>query len=283
MSDKLQGQVALVTGAGRGIGQAIAVHLAAAGMKVGVASRTESQVAETVAMITDAGGEALALSVDVLDHEAVQAAVTRVLDRWERLDLLVNNAGSLAAIGPLWETEPTLFAQDINVNICGLYHGCRAAIPAMIQAGRGRVINLVGGGTWAPFAYAGAYATSKAAVMRFTENLAVELDAADTPVRAFAMTPGLVRTAMTEQFLGTELGQKWMGHTGKYLEQGGDVPPEFAARLVAAIASGRLDAYHGRFLSAPDDADQVDALVAEAGGLADDPDHRCLRIVGWSR
>jgi NAD(P)-dependent dehydrogenase (short-subunit alcohol dehydrogenase family) len=283
MTRTLVAQTALVTGAGRGIGRAIAEHLGAVGMKVAVAARSDDQVSATVAAITESGGEALPLVVDVLDFEAMKGAVDRVLGTWGRLDLLVNNAGSLAAMGPIWETDPEAFAQDINVNICGLYHGCRAALPAMIEAGQGRVVNMVGGGTWGPFPNAGAYATSKAAVMRFTENLAAELDAAETPVRTFAMTPGLVRTAMTDQFLESDLGKRWMGYVAEALEGGQDVPPDLAARLVAAIAAGRLDSYHGRFLSAPEDADAVDDLVAAQGDLADDPDHRRLRILGWSR
>ncbi|MBD3222777.1 SDR family NAD(P)-dependent oxidoreductase [bacterium] len=283
MSETLAPQTALVTGAGRGIGRAIAEHLAACGMKVAVASRTEAQVREVADAIGQAGGEALPLTIDVLDLESMQAAVSRVLDTWGRLDLLVNNAGSLAAMGPSWDTDPEAWAQDITVNVVGLYHGCRAAIPVMIEAGRGRVVNMVGGGTWGPFPNASAYASSKSAVMRFTENLAVELDDQDAPVRAFAMTPGLVRTEMTRQFLESGPGQRWMKHVAAFLERGDDVPPDLAARLVAAIAAGRLDAYHGRFLSAPEDADQVEALATRGTELGDDPDLRRLRISGWQR
>ncbi|MEZ4388282.1 MAG: SDR family oxidoreductase [Candidatus Krumholzibacteriia bacterium] len=279
MSPSLAPQTALITGAGRGIGRAMARHLARRGMRVAVAARTEVQVEDTVAAIAEAGGEALALVCDVLDLESVQAAVTRVCDAWDRLDLLINNAGSLVSVGPLWQTDPREWSHDVDVNVRGVYHGCRVAVPVMLAAGRGRIVNLAGGGTAGPFLNASAYATSKAAVMRLTENLAAELDAARAPVRVFAVTPGLVRTAMTEQFLHTDQGRRWMQHTAGSLQRGQDVSPQLVSELVAAIAGGELDAYHGRLLSAPHDAGDLPALARAAEGLADDEDRRRLRII----
>ncbi len=276
MTPSLSGQVALITGAGRGIGRAIAEHLAAAGMRCALVSRTGAELETVAAGIADRGGEAAPLIADVLDFAAMANAVTAAVDRFGRLDLLVNNAGLLSSVGPLWETDPAEWERDLRVNVTGVYHGCRHAIPAMIAGGGGRVVNLVGGGALAPFVHASAYATSKAAVMRLTENLARELDAAAAPVKVFAMTPGLVRTSMTEPMADTEAGRRWLGVTAGYLDRGEDVPPELAARLVAAVAGGGLDGFHGRFLSAPGDTGDLDALRAEGKTLG--PDDRVLRV-----
>ena len=99
----LRGQVALVTGAGRGIGRATARALAAAGAEVAVLSRSADQVAETAALITDAGGHALALAGDVTDHAAVSASLQAVLGRFGQIDLLVDNAGANTVFGPAWD------------------------------------------------------------------------------------------------------------------------------------------------------------------------------------
>jgi len=280
MSTELAGTVAMVTGAGRGIGRAIAEHLAGLGVKVLLCARSTDDLGAVARAIDDAGGEAAISVTDVLDFNDVQQAVDLAVDRWDRLDLLVNNAGSLAAIGPLWQTDPAEWRQDVTVNVLGVYHGCRAAVPVMLARGGGRVVNLVGGGTHTPFPNASAYAASKTAVMRLTENLQLELAGAGEPVHAFAMTPGLIRTSMTEQFVATDRGRRWMQHTGRYLEEGKDVTPEAACRLVAAIARGHLDGFAGRFLSAPQDAADLDALRAEGSRLALGSDDRLLRILG---
>ena len=276
MNSSLSGQVALITGAGRGIGRAIAEHLASRGMRCVLVSRTASELDTVAAAITAAGGEALVQTADVLDDAAMAKAVATTIDRFGRLDLLINNAGLLKSVGPLWETDPQEWERDLRVNVTGVYHGCRHAIPAMLAGGGGRIVNLVGGGALAPFVHASAYATSKAAVMRLAENLARELDVAGAPVRVFAMTPGLVRTDMTVPMAETDAGRRWLGMTADYLDRGEDVPPSLAATLVEAIAGGSLDAFHGRFLSAPKDVADLDGLRAEGDRLG--PDDRVLRV-----
>ncbi len=277
MSMSLSGNVALITGASRGIGRVLAEHLAAAGMKVALLSRTAAQLESVAAGIVAAGGEAMAVAADVTDAVAMAGAVAAVTERWGRLDFLVNNAGSLQSVGPLWETDPGPWSRDIDINVTGVYLGCRYAMPVMIAAGGGRIVNLAGGGTHKPFAHASAYATSKAAVMRLTENLAMEIDIAEAPVKVFAVTPGLVRTDMTTPMLEGDR-RRWLGYTADFLERGEDVPPTLAAELVIAIARGDLEAYHGRFLSAPQDAQDLEALRTAGASLFGDV--RRLRILG---
>jgi len=281
MTSKLSGQTALVTGAGRGIGRAIAERLGQAGMRTALVSRTESELQEVAQAIGRAGGEALVLPADVLLPETVHRAVAQVHERWGRLDLVVNNAGVLGSIGPLWETDPGEWRNDLQVNVLGVYNGCRYAVPVMMEQGSGRIVNLVGGGTHRPFPYVSAYAAGKSAVMRLTENLAVELDRAESPVRVFAMTPGFIPTRMTEQFARTERGRRWMDFMAERLEKGDHTTPDHAASLVAAIATGDLDAFHGRFLSAPHDAPGLQDLLAEGEQIAaNGSTDRLLRVLG---
>lgn len=244
---KLQDQVVIVTGAGRGIGRAIAHKCAAAGAKVALTSRTEAQLQQVAGEIRDAGGTALVIPADVTDQDSVNNMVQTTETELGPVDLLVNNAGSFFSIGPAWETDPTAWWRDVTINVLGVYLGCHAVLPGMIERGQGRVINLIGGGTTNPFPYGSGYGTSKAAVMRFTETLAVE--AKEHGVKVFAMGPGLVRTALTEFQMESEEGRRWMARIVNMLETGKDVPPTLAGELAVEIGSGRFDALVGRAVS----------------------------------
>jgi NAD(P)-dependent dehydrogenase (short-subunit alcohol dehydrogenase family) len=279
MSD-LAGQVGIVTGASRGIGRAIAAELAARGMRLVLVAHGRQELAQAAAELEAAGAEVMAMPADVTHFAALQVTVTHVHQTWERIDLLVCSAGRLSAVGPLWETDPAHWRADLDVNLSGLYLTCRAVVPVMVAQGSGRVVNLVGGGTHRPFPFVSSYAAAKAAVMRLTENLDLELQMTRTPVSAFAVTPGFIHTEMTEQFRTTEEGRRWMGTMAERLARGEDTDAGHAARLIAAIAAGRLDALRGRFLSAPRDEPRLEALIAEAGRIREGPE-RTLRIQGW--
>lgn len=274
MSSRLQGQTAVVTGAGRGIGRAIALRCATEGAHTVLVSRTEAELLQTARLIEEAGGRAAVAPADVADATSVQDLVAMVERDLEGCDLLVNGAGRLAAIGPAWQADPENWWRDVAVNVRGVWLPCRGFLPGMSVRGRGRIVNLVGGGTAAPFPFVSAYATSKAAVMRFTENLALELDLQSAAPRVFALNPGFVRTAMTEQFADSEAGRRWMGFMAERFEASEDVSPDLAARMVATIGAGSLDALHGRYLQAEGDIDRLESLARQA---AADPDD------GWRR
>jgi len=233
---ELQGQVALVTGGGRGIGRNVALELAAAGMKVTVTGRTRDEV-EAVAK--EIGGRALV--GDVSKREDVERWFSEVGD----IDLLVCNAGmSVSEHDAAWELDPSDWWHVFEVNVLGVYLCCRAAIPGMLECGRGRIVNVASGAAYLPGLTSTAYGASKAAVHRFSEALANQLEPHGIPV--FSISPGLVKTRMTGGF-GDDM--PW-------------TPPELAPRLVRALASGRLDSLAGRYLHA--EHDDVHDLAARA-------------------
>ena len=245
---ELAGTVALVTGGGRGIGRGIALELTAAGARVAVAARTREQVEATAA---ETGG--IAIEADVSDRGAVERMVAQAEEELGPLDLLVNNAGIALWEGSAWELEPEEWWHVLEVNVLGVYLCCRAAIPGMIARGGGRIVNVASGAAYLPGSRSTAYSASKAAVHRFSETLATQLQPHGIPV--FSISPGLVRTELIGDNFGDDA--PW-------------TPPELAPRLVRALASGRLDALSGRYLHAEhDDIDDVEQRAAEivAGDL----------------
>lgn len=264
---RLANRVAVVTGGGRGIGREIALQQAREGARVGVISRTAKEIDKTVSMIEAEGGRAIALTADVSDYAAVENVFAKIADQLGPVDLLVNNHGSFQAFGPIWECDPETWWQDVEINLRGTFHTCRAVAPIMLGRGKGRIVNLVGGGTGNSFPHGSGYASSKAAIMRLTECLNDTTAGAD--VRAFAVDPGLVRTAMTEMQLTSEAGKRFLPGIQQLFEDGINVEPTRAALLIADIAAGRFDALAGRLLCGVDDRDalegQMEKLVAADG------------------
>lgn len=230
--------VALVTGAGRGIGRAIAERLAADGRLVAVAARTASEVEEVARTI---GGHPIQL--DVTDAEAVRSAVAEIELALGPVGLLVANAGLAGPVAPFWEQEPDAWWRVVEVNLRGPFLCAHAVLPRMIGRGAGRIVAVASNAAFIPLADGflpaiSAYAASKAALVRFVEAIAAESGAHG--VRAFAISPGMVRTAMTEGLFDGVPDDAWS-------------PPELTAALVSHIADGSLDALSGRYLHARND------------------------------
>ena len=255
---RLDGQVALVTGGGRGIGRTIALALSAAGAAVALCVRTGSQLSETAGLIERQGGRVLALPTDMADRPAVEALVAAVERALGRIDVLVNNAAILGVVGPFAETDPDAWWQAQVINLRGPVYCSRAVLPGMIRRGRGRIINVSSGAGFQARPLLSAYAVSKAALFRLSENLAVETR--EHGVHVFAIDPGLVHTDGVEGALHCgvpAIEQRFQ----QRLDAGQDIPPERAAHLVVFLASGQGDSLSGRFLR-PEDEEE--ALVRRA-------------------
>ncbi len=271
---RLEGTVAVVTGAGRGIGREIALHQAREGAKVAVLARTGSEIEETATLIEGEGGTAHAVQVDLVSRSDVERARVRIADTLGPVDMLVNNHGAFRAFGPIWECDPDTWWQDVEINLRGTFHTCREIAPAMRTRGKGRIVNLVGGGTGDSCPHGSGYASSKAAVMRFTECL--NDTTIDRDVRAFAVDPGLVRTAMTELQLHSLEGQTYLPGIQDLFANGVNVPPSRAAALITDIATGRFDPLAGRLLRGVDDRDELERAMHDLAGK----DARALRFSG---
>ena len=272
---KLTGQVAVVTGAGRGIGRAIAEAQANEGANVALLARTAAEIEAVAAALAAEGGTAHAYPTDIVDRDAVETVFAAIERDLGPVSLLTNNAGSFTAFGPMWTVDPEAWWRDIEINLRGTFNCCRAAVPRMLARRRGRVVNMVGGGTGNSFPHGSGYATSKAGLLRLTECVSDAL--ADSGVLVFAMDPGLVRTAMTELQLTSDDGRRYLTDIPRLFDEGVNVSPSLAGRLSVEIGTGRFDKLRGRMLMAARgdlDLDEaaIDAIVAA--------DFRSLRVNG---
>jgi 3-oxoacyl-[acyl-carrier protein] reductase len=240
LSDRMGGQVALVTGGGRGIGERIARELADAGMRVAVSGRTAEQV-EAVAK--DLSG--LALVGDVSERGTAESWVEQTEAELGPIDLLCNNAGIGTREESAWTIDPDEWWHMFEVNVLGVFLMCRATVPGMIERGRGRIVNTGSGASYLPGATGNSgYGASKAALGRFGESLARQLE--EYGIAVFTISPGLVKTDMTSSF-GDDM--PW-------------TPPELAPALVRVLASGRADSLAGRYIHA--EHDDIEDLISRS-------------------
>ena len=195
---RLENRVAIITGAGRGIGQAIALAYAKEGGRVALAARTLSELQETASQAESLGAATCVIPTDISDQVQVDEMVRQTLDRFSTVDILVNSAGVPGPVGALQDNDVSYWIRTIQVNLIGTFLCCRAALPAMLRQDRGKIINFSGAGGRA-LRHMSAYVSTKAAIERLTEALSLEL--AGKNVKVNVMGPGAHRTRMVEELL----------------------------------------------------------------------------------
>jgi NAD(P)-dependent dehydrogenase (short-subunit alcohol dehydrogenase family) len=194
MAANVDGKIVLVTGASRGLGEALALALGARGARVALCATSPDRLRDVEERVRAHGADVLARALDVADGEAVRALVAAAEARWGRIDALINNASVLGARVPLREQEPAEWRRVLDVNLTGCYLTARAVLPLLRRQGDGSIINVTSGVGDEARADWGAYAVSKWALEGFSYNLAREEQ--DAGVRVNLVDPGSLRTAM---------------------------------------------------------------------------------------
>lgn len=254
-------QRALVTGAGRGIGRAIAEELAYEGGRVALVGRTIGQLADVEASINQtAPGRVRAFVADVRHSDAVDKAVGAATDWLGGVDMLVNNAGTRGSAGNWWEDDPVEWWECIESIVRGAYNCTRAVLPFMLSSNAGRIVTIASLTGTRASAWGDATSTAKTAVIRQVENLAAAT--IGTGVSAFALHPGIVRTELLEGYRRSPAVATMLDGIPEAVY----CSPAVAARAVARIASGEFDAFNGRLL----DATTLDDIKTKEDSLTSD-------------
>ena len=256
-------EVALVTGAGSGIGRAVAEGLAAAGVAVGVLGRTPARLEETAEAVRAGGGRASVAPADVTDLRAVRAAVADVERDLGPVDLLVNNAGAIEPVEvPIWAADPKEWWVVVESNLRGAFNCVRAVVPGMVARGGGRVVDVNSGSGTRDMEVYSAYNAAKTALFRVGGGL--HAAGRGLGLRSFEISPGVVRTPMTRGMAVHTDRTDW-------------TPSDRVVELVVAVARGDLDVWSGRFLRAG--ADDLERLHEVAPHLG--PRARTLAVVPY--
>jgi 3-oxoacyl-[acyl-carrier protein] reductase len=261
-------RVALVTGAGRGIGRAIAVGLGRAGLSVALLGRSPGALEDVAAEVASHGVGASWAGADVRDYAQVHNAVERLEAALGEVDLLINNAGVIEPVEvPVWDAGPETWWHVVETDLRGPFHCVHAVVPGMIARGGGRVINLSSGVGAGDRDIYSAYAAAKAGLFRITGSL--HLAGYERGLRAFEISPGVVRTDMTATMSSHARREDW-------------TPVEKIVELVVAAAAGRLDAWSGSFLRAGvDTPESLDAAELKAGESGLPPGARRLSVLPY--
>jgi len=261
----LHGAVALVTGGGRGIGREVALALAGAGARIALTARSAAELAATARLVEQAGGVAATAVADVTDAAGLTAAVADLRTQLGPIDVLVNNAGILGPIGPLWEVDADEWWATMDVNVRGLVLCSQLVLPEMVARRRGRIINVTSQAGAYRWPLVSGYSVSKAAVVKLSENLAHETSRHGISV--FSVHPGLLPIGMTTTVADSVPTSAHADHVRRWaldqLAEGRGAEPEAAIELILRLAAGDADSLTGRHLSVHDDLDALLARLPE--------------------
>ena len=237
----MQGKVVVITGASRGIGAAAAIAFAHKGALVALLARSGAQIEDVAGKI---GADAMAVQCDVADWASVQTAMAAVVNRYGRVDVLINNAGVIDPISFLADTDPNDWARAIATNLSGVFHGLRAALPIMRSQRSGTVINVSSGAATSPYEGWGAYCASKAGALMLTRS--AHLEEASNGIRVLGLSPGTVATEMQIKIKASGL------NAVSQLDPAVHVPPDWPARALVWMCGPAADPWLGRDVSLRD-------------------------------
>jgi len=269
MAEQFAGEVAVVTGAGRGFGKAIALEFARHGAAVTVTARTRSQLDAVAAEIRAGGGRALAVAGDVTRAADVERVIAQTEQTHGPVSLLVSNAGVPGPFGPLWTIDPEAWwaAQEVHIRAPMLY--LRRVLPGMVERRKGRIIIVSALASRVVAPYLSAYCTGKIAQTRLTAQAAAE--AKDHGVSVFAIDPGFVFTGIAEETMNSPDAQRWLPGMVARIRARKDSPDPEAdlarcTRRCLDLASGRYDVLSGRYMELDDDIDALRLQASHASG-----------------
>ena len=275
--DKLNSKRIIITGGSLGIGFAIAKACAGQGAEVIIAARNQGNLEDSLKKIKSISEKNhIAYSLDVGDLKAVKVFAEWIKNEGLVVNGLVNCAGIYGPIGKTPNIDMENFTNAIRINFLGTVYMCSVFSPLLVSSTNKKIVNYSGGGAASPFPNYSAYASSKAAIVRFTENLSRELDEDGFDINCIA--PGFVITRLHQETVGvgSEMaGPGFYENTKKQIEEGG-VPPEIAAELTIFLLSEDADGITGKFLSAPWDPRQDKTLQEK---LREDNDLATLRRI----
>ncbi len=260
MKGQLTGQIAVVTGAGRGFGRAIAERFAREGAAVTVTSRTRAELDRVADGIRSADGRALAIAGDVTDPRDVDRVISETERTFGPVSLLVSNAGLPGPFGPVWRVDPEAWwrAQQVHIRAPFLY--LHRVLRGMTERRAGRIIIVSALASRVVAPYLSAYCVGKIAQTRITAEAAVETR--EYGVSVFAIDPGFVFTGIAEETMNSPDAQRWLPGMVERIRARRDSPDRDAdlarcAQRCLDLASGRYDALSGRYMELGDDIDSM--------------------------
>ena len=237
----MTGKVVLITGASRGIGAAAAREFADAGAKVALVARGSDAIA---ALAGEIGENAVAIPCDISRYWEVEQAVENCLKAFGRLDVVINNAGVIEPVSHLADADPDAWGQVIDINLKGVFHGMRAALPVMLDTGGGTILTIGSGAAHGPVEAWSHYCSSKAGALMLTRMANKEYG--DKGIRAISLSPGTVATQMQKEIKASGINPvsqlDWSDH----------IPPEWVAKTLMWMCGPDADSFLGDEVSLRD-------------------------------